>query len=113
MSSKVEGTTITMTRGDTFRTTVKMYEDAEQTSEYVPKDGDVVRFATKKKFKDTESVIFEEVIPNDTQVLTITPEDTKPMSFGKYVYDIQITYANGDVDTFIDKGTLIITEEVS
>lgn len=112
MSSSVKGTTITMTRGDTFRTIVKMYIDSGHKTEYIPQEGDVIRFATKKKFKDTENIVFEKIIPNDTQILTIKPEDTKSMSFGKYVYDIQITYANGDVDTFIDKATLAITEEV-
>jgi len=112
VSSSLDGTTITLTRGDTFRMLVRMYEDDEQTEEYIPQEGDVIRFATKKKFKDGEEVIFEEIIPNDTRILTITPADTKQMAFGKYVYDIQITYANGDVDTFVDKGIFIITEEV-
>lgn len=45
-------------------------------------------------------------------LLVLEPEDTKTLPFGKYVYDIQITYADGKVDTFITKGRLRLTEEV-
>ena len=45
-------------------------------------------------------------------LLQLTPDDTKSLEFGTYVYDIQITYSNGDVNTFLDKGTLKLTEEV-
>ena len=51
-------------------------------------------------------------IPSDTMLLVLEPEDTKTLPFGKYVYDIQITYADGKVDTFITKGRLRLTEEV-
>ena len=51
-------------------------------------------------------------IPIDTLTLTLLPEDTKDLSFGKYVYDIQLTKADGTVDTFITKATIKITEEV-
>ena len=34
-------------------------------------------------------------IPSDTMLLVLEPEDTKTLPFGKYVYDIQITYADG------------------
>ena len=35
------------------------------------------------------------------EVLHIKPEDTKAMAFGKYVYDVQLTTADGDVYTII------------
>lgn len=44
--------------------------------------------------------------------LILDPADTKPLSFGKYVYDIQLTKSTGEVDTFITKGTMKLTEEV-
>lgn len=34
-------------------------------------------------------------------VLYIAPSDTRDLRIGSYVYDIEITFENGDVDTFI------------
>ena len=39
-------------------------------------------------------------------------EDTKNLDFGTYVYDLQITFADGTVDTFISKSILKLEEEV-
>jgi hypothetical protein len=53
-------------------------------------------------------------IPNETLRLFLDAEDTKRLSVecSPYVYDIQITMADGTVDTFIDRGKFIVTEEV-
>lgn len=51
-------------------------------------------------------------IPIDTMKLILEPGDTKALDFGKYVYDIQLTKVTGEVDTFITKGSMKITEEV-
>lgn len=111
----IEGTKITMTRGDTLSTTVTMRLNEE---EYVPQAGDKVRFAMKHPtmtsdkgaYTDAEPLLVKD-IPTDTMILKLDPEDTKPFPFASYVYDIQITYANGDVDTFIS-GTIIFKPEV-
>lgn len=110
MSVKIQGTTIVATRGDTIKVFVPMkYEDG---TPYVPALGDSVRFAIKKNYDDVEP-IFVKKIPTDTLLLHIKPEDTKDLPQpSTYVYDIQLTYANGDVDTFIDKAKLKLTEEV-
>lgn len=107
---RIDGTTISMTRGDTLKVYVTMKE-RESEEEYFPVEGDVVRFAVKKNYKDAEPLI-EKVIPNDTQLLRLDPGDTKELKFGSYVYDIQITFSDGDVDTFIDRATFTLTEEV-
>ena len=65
----------------------------------------------KAKYEDPEPLVVKD-IPIDTLTLTLLPEDTKDLSFGKYVYDIQLTKADGTVDTFITKATIKITEEV-
>ena len=106
---KIVGTAIQMTRGDTLKALVGMKIQGGE--EYRPVEGDVVRFAMKKKYSDEEELI-SKVIPNDTLMLHLEPQDTKELEFGKYVYDIQITYANGDVDTFIDRAVFELTEEV-
>lgn len=115
MSAKIEDNKITMTRGDTLRARIRITVDGE---EYFPAENDVVRFAvkhsdmnaTRSEYKDEEPLILK-TIPNETQILELEPNDTKPYGFGKYDYDIQITFADGTVDTFISD-RLTLTKEV-
>lgn len=104
---KVINNKIFLVRGDTFRATVGMERNGEP---YIPQEGDVVRFAMKRDYKD-QTTLVSRVIPNDTLVLELEPEDTKSLGFGLYRYDIEITYANGDVDTFI-RDALELLEEI-
>lgn len=110
MALKVNGTTITVTRGDTVKLLVGLYD--YEGNEYIPQEGDSIRFAMKEDYNDPEPLI-EKDIPIDTRILRIDPEDTKNLPQpSSYVYDIQITYANGEVDTFIDRAKFKLTEEV-
>ena len=87
--------------------------------EYTPGPADRIRFALKHKelkadksdFVDDTPLILKE-IPTDTMLLRLDPEDTKDKAFGKYVYDIEITFPDGYVDTFITKAHFELTEEV-
>lgn len=106
---KLNGTTITLTRGDTLRLHLTL-NNADGTT-YSPSEGDTIRFAAKTRYSDKDAVLYKE-IPTDTLILTLDPSDTKNLGFRDYVYDIQITYANGDVDTFIAEATLKIAAEV-
>lgn len=106
----ISGTTIKMTRGDTLRVTLDLRD--EDNNPYVPITGDHIRFAMKRNYNDVNTLILKE-IPINTLELVLDPEDTKNLPQpSTYVYDIEITYANGDVDTFIDKAKLSLTEEV-
>lgn len=116
MSYQVKGNTIILTRGDTLLLKVDILKDGEA---YTPEDGDVVRFALKHKTMTAgkgeytdEEPIFTKTIPNDTLILQINPNDTKELPFADYVYDIQITFADGAVDTFITASTFRLTPEV-
>ena len=106
---EINGTTITLTRGDSFYCQITMKN--EDGTAYTPQQGDAVRFALKKKYQDTEPLI-EKAIPTDTLILYLEPEDTKSLAFGEYVYDIELTKANGDVDTFIYESQFNIAKEV-
>ena len=77
---------------------------------YTPVNGDRVRFALKQNYSSSK-VLIHKSIPIDTLVLHLVPSDTKKLAFGNYVYDIEITFANGDVDTFI-RGEFNLEEEV-
>ena len=105
----IVGTTITLTKGDTFKATVTM--ETASGEKYTPAAGDVIRFALKKNYSDAQPLIHK-TIPHDTMLLQLVPSDTSERDIGKYVYDIEITYANGDIDTFIDRAQFILTEEV-
>lgn len=109
MSYSVKGTTITLTRGDSFAADIDIFQPNGHP--YIPIEGDSIRFAMKKTVKDEEPLILKD-IPIDTLKLTLDPEDTKDLDFGNYIYDIQLTKSTGEVDTFITKSTLILTEEV-
>ena len=109
MSFKVRKNTIYLTRGDTFKAQVTISNP--DGSIYTPVEGDSIRFALKEKVEDEGCLILRD-IPIDTMLLVINPEDTKSLEFGNYVYDIQLTKANGDVDTFITASKLKLTAEV-
>lgn len=105
----IQGSTITLTKGDTLRVTLSLTDYAGNT--YTPAAGDYIRFAMKRRYNDAVPLILKQ-IPNDTLVLEIEPSETKSLQCAEYVYDIEMTYANGDVDTFINKAKLVLTEEV-
>lgn len=112
MSSRIDGKTIYLTRGDTFRSKVNII-DRNTGEAYIPQEGDTIRFAMSKKYGvKAESEILLINIPIDTMILEIQPEDTKGLKFGEYKYDIELTTSTGIVDTFIDKATLVLSEEV-
>ena len=98
---------ITLIRGDTLKMQVSILIDKQP---YTPVAGDVVRFAMKQSMSSSKVLIHKE-IPNDTLILHLLPSDTKRLTFGNYVYDIEITFENGDVDTFIT-GKLKLEPEV-
>lgn len=91
----INGTTIELTRGDTFLAQVEMTRNDEP---YTPAPGERVRFALKQSlnargtdFRESEPLILKE-IPTDTMVLRLDPEDTRSLGFGTYYYDIEITF---------------------
>ena len=111
MACKIEGNKITLTRGDSFAAKVTMrYRNTQE--EYTPQAGDVVRFALKASCTDTGEPLILTEIPIDTLLLELVPDDTKPLPFGQYVYDIELTYASGKVDTFITAAPFVIAQEV-
>lgn len=112
--TSVSGTTITMTKGDTLRVQIALELDG---TTYTPVEGDVVMFYVKRaklsgsEYADETPLISTEV-PIGTMVLTLDPEDTSDLTAGKYAYDLEITFSNGTVDTFINNATLNLVREV-
>ena len=116
MSSSVKKNTITLTRGDTLRVKIDLLKDDEP---YYPVEGDTIRFALKNvnktadgtEYVDQEPLILK-TVPIDTMILQLDPEDTKPLGFKTYIYDLEITFADGTVDTFVTEATFNLTGEV-
>lgn len=108
---KLNGNTITITEGDTLDLQVHIHTaDGEN---YLPMEGDMVRFALKKSYAD-KAPLLEKEIPMDSMKLLITAEEMRCLKarVKPYVYDIQLVTAEGRVDTFIDRQNLFVTEEV-
>ena len=114
-----ENNNITLTRGDTLTMTVQLLHEVdpvppatEPTIEpYEPVEGDSIRFAVSKEYKGQpgyELKISKE-IPLDTLTFTCSSTETT-MDYRDYNYDVEITHADGTVDTFIS-ATLTITGE--
>lgn len=109
MSCKVKGKSISLTRGDTCAINVEIHKTNGEL--YIPNEGDTIRFALKEDVEESTPLILKD-IPTDTMMLKIDPEDTKPLAFGVYVYDIELTTESGEVYTFITRSRFKITEEV-
>ena len=104
-----EDGTFEIVRGDSASFKIRLYQNSGGTPvEYEPKEGDTFLFTVKKNTK-TEDIIFQKSGPN----VDIAPEDTEGLPYGKYVYDVQFTYASGFRDTVIRPNTFIILEEVT
>lgn len=109
----IKNNIIRATQGDTIRTTVKFY--MPKGTEYVPEQGDVIRFALKSTKKPDDTAILLNVnIPIDSMELVIPAEETKkiPSRRTPYFYDVQITFASGEVYTFIHEGEYYSLPEV-
>ena len=104
---QIDGTYIRITKGDTLRILLELERNGHK---FEPQDGDVIRFAMKRHKNDSECVIIKEI--GKDLLLELSAEETEQLELAKYIYDIQITYADGSVDTFIAESTFQVTYEV-
>lgn len=103
---QVNGTNLQMVRGDTESISVTF-------SNYTPKPGDIVEMTVRKNVKGIPVISKKvETFADNKAIIDILPEDTERLDFGKYVYDIQLTYS-GAVKTIIKPSEFIIGEEVT
>lgn len=117
---KVKDNTITMTRGDSAHIEIQIEYEGGIPFEAVY--GDFIRFTVRKNYDDVNPLFIIDMIPDvpsdqeyvlvESVELNIRPTHTRDLDYGSYKFDIQLIRLNGDIDTFIDKGTLILTEEV-
>lgn len=107
MSYSISGKIVSLTRGDSFSTPIELVN--EDGTPYEMQDGDSLRFMMTDFPGGV--VLIEKAIPSDTLLLQLDPSDTNVLPFGKYFFDIELTYANGKVETVIPEGQFNITAE--
>lgn len=106
---QIKNNDIYLTRGDTLTLTVGITKDGEP---YEMQSGDSVRFALSKGYVGQKNyqLIMTKPVPADTLTFTLPSDETESLNGDKFNYDIQMTYANGEVDTFISAKLMMMGE---
>ena len=102
----VDGTTITLTRGDTETLTVTVTDADGQP--YELGDGEYIEFVAKAKPTDAEPLV-RKVTTDGT--ITFDRADTWGLAVGKYVYNVRVEDGTSSYHTIIE-GKLSITAVV-
>ncbi|HWS31055.1 MAG TPA: hypothetical protein VN512_13195 [Clostridia bacterium] len=100
-----QGNRMRLTRGDTARFSVTVLNP--DGTEYTPQEDDVITFTVKK-----HSAAVTAAITKMGQSIVLEPADTSTLDVGEYVWDIDITLANGDVHTIITESKLSLEAAV-
>lgn len=99
----IHNTHIRMTRGDTASFTVEILQEAEETGTvpYFMSAGDTLLFTAKRCL--TDSVPALQLCAEGTAEFHLQPKDTKHL-LGRYLYDIELRTASGEVHTVLGHG---------
>ena len=109
----VSGTNLYMTRGDTGAIRVAVSDAAGET---VPlANGDVIELTVRERLGASGKMLYKKVTDfiDGEALITIQPEDTSSLKFKTYVYDIQLSRANGQVQTIIKPSQFEVGSEVT
>ena len=110
---KIQGTNISMTRGDSEAIKVAVKDTLGNVIPLL--SGDTIHFTVRKHTLSTTKIIEKIITEFDDgeALITIDPQDTNDLSFASYVYDIQLTRENGMVKTIVPPSQFLITGEVT
>ena len=100
---------IVMTRGDTEYILVSCPQSPFT-------EGDCITFTMRRTLRSKEKMMEKQVTvftEEGKALVHILPADTEKLEFGRYVYDMQLTRADGTVKTIITPAVFHIAEEVS
>lgn len=98
--------TIVLTRGDSAGFDINI---TDASGDPVSLDAStIVTFTVKASINDENALITK----HGTEI-NILPEDTSSLAYGDYVYDVQLNYEDGTVETIITPSTFRITGEVT
>ena len=98
---------IKITRGDTGIFNIEILDRITELP-YEVQAGDTVRFTVKKSIYQNKPLIQKEGTS-----IQINPTDTQTLMYGKYLYDVEITLANGMVQTIITPCEFEISSEIT
>ena len=105
---RIDNTNITLTRGDTLALEVGMKKNGQT---YVMQEGDKVRFAVSIGHKGEAGYKLIKTADMDAEnYVRISSEDTEKLTKPIYCYDVEMTYADGTVDTFISGNLFMVGE---
>ena len=110
---KVDGNNITMTRGDSETISIFCKDILGTIVPFVT--GDIVYFTIKRNIHE-EIITLQKIITifiDGKAIAVISPIDTKELEFISYVYDVQLTKADGTVSTIISPSKFTIGGEVT
>ena len=105
----VNGYSLEMTRGDTESITVSCEGHPFE-------EGDIVEMTVRKRASSEDRAFYKRIDmfnEDGSATIPINPEDTADLSFGSYMYDIQLTFADGTVATIIKPNSFVLLEEVT
>ena len=105
---RINGTSIALTRGDTAYLTIPIKVNGQA---YVMDAEDRLTMSLKNDENERSYVMQKSIIGDN--VFHIEPSDTSSLKFKKYVYDVQLNTADGDVFTVIPYSTFEILIEVT
>lgn len=108
-----DGKNMEMTRGDTEIITVSCLANGIDMPLQI---GDIVYFTVKETINSSSNAFQVKVTEFTTEgkaEIKIKPENTKNLKFRTYVYDVQITKADGTVTTIITPHEFKIGAEVT
>lgn len=103
---KVNGTNLSMTRGDSESISVTI-------SGYDIQPGDFLEMTVRQRTA-SPVVLYKKVteFSENKALISITPEETSDLSVGNYVYDLQLTFG-GTVKTIVKPSKFELEEEVT
>lgn len=104
----VDGTNLSIIKGDTEYLSVIC-------DNYKLIDGEDVVELTVRLSPTNQKLIYKKIeeFERGNAEIKFLPEDTKYLNPGVYVYDVQITFANGDVKTIVPCSRFTIKKEVT
>lgn len=100
---------IYMTRSDT-ENIIFGAKDKVTKEPYVPTAKDKLIFSAARKVGDTPLVRIENEMTDDAEAfwnIRFEPEDTEPLAFGKYAYDVELQMRNSVTGELEDRKTII------
>lgn len=106
------GTTMEMFRGDSETLTV-LARDKATKAPIALVTGDTVKLTVRRN--EDDEISFQEVVTtfvDGKALIPILPTDTSGLARGRYVYDIEVTFASGEVKTPV-KGVFKLEGDVT